>query len=66
MRRHIHAYFVVLANHAIHVAKYLPVGLIRFLVLTTFVGRPRRADSENGLKNNQGPTTSRENVIQNT
>jgi hypothetical protein len=35
------------------------------LVLTTVLGRPRRADVENGVKtiHDQGPTTSRENAI---
>jgi hypothetical protein len=34
------------------------------LVLTTVLNRPRRADVINGVKNYQGPTTSRENAIQ--
>jgi hypothetical protein len=33
------------------------------VVLTTVLGRPRRADVKNGVKNYQGPTTSLENAI---
>jgi hypothetical protein len=33
------------------------------LVLTTVLGRPRRADVKNGVKNYHGPTTSLENAI---
>jgi hypothetical protein len=33
------------------------------LVLTTVLGRPRRADVKRDVKNYQGPTTSLENVI---
>jgi hypothetical protein len=33
------------------------------LVLTTVLGRPHHADVKNGVKNDQGPTTSREHAI---
>jgi hypothetical protein len=33
------------------------------LVSTTALGRPRRVDFKNGVKNYQGPTTSGENAI---
>jgi hypothetical protein len=33
------------------------------LVLATVLGRPRRADVKKDVKNDQGPTTSRENAI---
>jgi hypothetical protein len=35
----------------------------RILVLTTVLGLPRRADVKNVVKNDQGPTISRENAI---
>ena len=44
-------------------SKVVISGSCPILVLTTVLGRPRRADFENGIKNYQGPTTSRENTI---
>jgi hypothetical protein len=57
---------IELVCHILHhyaKANYLPVDLVRCLVLTTVLGRPRHADAKNGVKNYQGLTTSRANAI---
>jgi hypothetical protein len=41
-------------------------GSSPILIMTWVLGHPRRADAKVDIKNYQGPTTARENVIQNT
>jgi hypothetical protein len=53
----------IVLYHCVHKSNLLISRSCPILVLTTVMVSPRHADVKNGVKNYQGPTTSRENAI---